>query len=132
MKPLLIAFALATVALTAPAFADDRDKDARKAYEESQKEYWKDRIEVEKEYDKDRREAYKESRKHEREAYRRWARGEHMPDDYLRDRYIVHDYRDYDLVPPPEGYGWVRPDEDDDTYYMVQLATGLISQILDN
>lgn len=154
MKPLLVAFVVVTVALTGPAFADERGKDARKAYEEAQKEYWKDRREAEKEYDKERREAhkeywkdrreaqkeydkerreaYKESRKYEREAYRRWARGEHLPADYLLERYLVRDYRAYDLAPPPDGYGWVRPYEDDGTYYMVQLATGLISQILDH
>ena len=154
MKPLLIAM-LATLALSGPAFADDdRDKEARKAYQESQREYWKDRREeqrereqerredereywedrreAEKEYWEDRREAekdYRKALKEERKAYRRWARGEHISRDYLLDPYYVRDYRDHDLAPPPPGYMWVRPYQDDDTYYMVQLATGLISQI---
>ena len=143
MKPLLIAVALATLAVSGPALADERGKEARKAQEEAQKEYWKDRREAQKEYDKerreaekeywkDRREAQKEYDKDRREAYRRWARGEHIPHDYLLERHYVRDYRAYDLAPPPDGYMWVRPYEDDDTYYMVQLATGLISQIFGN
>lgn len=139
MKPLMIAM-LATLALSGPAFADhDHDKDARKAHEKAQREYWKDRRDAQREYEKDRREAYKDYRKdrHEadkeyRKAYRRWARGEHIPRDYLLEPYYVRDYRAYHLAPPPPGHMWVRPYEDDDTYYMVQLATGLVSQIFGN
>ncbi len=147
MKRLLIATALATFALSlsAPAFADD-DKDQRKAYEKERKEYWKDRREAQREYEKDRREHEREYWKDRREAqkeywkarreaekeYRRWARGEYIPRDYLLEPYYIRDYRDYDLAPPPPGYMWVRPYRDDDTYYMVQLATGLISQIFGN
>ena len=147
MKRLIIATALAGLALSGTTWADERGKEARKAYEEAQREYWKDRREAQKEFEKDRREAEKEYwkdrreddkeyRKARREAwkdrdedYRRWARGEHISRDYLYDRYYVHDHRAYDLAPPPRGYMWVRPYEDDDTYYMVQLATGLITQI---
>ncbi|HEX2083216.1 MAG TPA: RcnB family protein [Xanthomonadaceae bacterium] len=134
MKSLLIAV-LATLALSGPSLADERGKEARKAQEEAQREHQKDRREAEKAYWKDRREADKEYRKdlkEERKAYRRWARGEHIPRDYLVETYYIRDYRDYDLAPPPPGYMWVRPYEDDDTYYMVQLATGLISQIFGN
>jgi Ni/Co efflux regulator RcnB len=134
MKSLLIAM-LATLALSGQSFADERGKEARKAHEEAQREHAKDRREAEKEYWKDRREADKEYRKdlkEERKAYRRWARGEHIPRDYLVESYYIRDYRDYDLAPPPPGYMWVRPYEDDDTYYMVQLANGLISQIFGN
>ena len=140
VNKLLAAAALATVALSGPAFADERGKEARKAYQEAQREYWKDRREAQREYEKERREAEREYwkdrreyereyRKDQREAYRRWARGEHIPRDYLVDRYYIDDYRVYDLAPPPRGYRWVRPYPQDDTFYMVQLATGLISEI---
>ena len=109
------------------------DKDRREALREAEKdrreaerEYWKDRREAARESEKDRREAWKERAKDER----RWARGEYLPREYLMDRYYVRDYRAYDLAPPPPGYGWVRPDPRDDAYYMVQLATGVIAQIL--
>lgn len=150
MRSLLIATALATIALTGTAIADEPGKEARKAYEEAQREAWKDRNEAareyakegreaEREYWKDRREAEKEFRRDRREAlkeqakeYRRWARGEHIPRGYLVEPYYVRDYRAYDLAPPPRGYEYVRPYEDDETFYLVQLATGLISRIFGN
>ncbi|CAA9344281.1 MAG: hypothetical protein AVDCRST_MAG71-2401 [uncultured Lysobacter sp.] len=150
MKRLLIAAAL-TMAVSGIASADDRDKDRREdskeRYEhlrevekdrhealreygkdrrEAEREYWKDRREAEREYEKDRREALKERAK----AERRWARGEHLPREYLVDSYYVRDYGRYDLAPPPRGYTWVRPDPRDDRYYLVQMATGVIAQIL--
>ncbi|MGY0559253.1 MULTISPECIES: RcnB family protein [unclassified Luteimonas] len=149
MKTLLIAGALATFALSGSAFADDPRKEMRKAHAEAQREYEKDRREAIREYEKDRREYEKDRRKAMREAakdrreaerewrkderrYRRWARGEYVPREYLADRYYVRDYQYYDLAPPPEGYQWVRPYREDDTYYLVQLATGLITSILDD
>ena len=139
MKRLLIATALLTF-VSGVASADDRwkdhrehDKDRREAVREADKdrreaerEYWKDRREAEREYQKDRREALKERAEVERE----WARGEYIPREYLVDRYYVRDYRAYDLAPPPRGYTWVRPDPRDDRYYLVQMATGVIAQIL--
>lgn len=149
MKKLLMAAALATLALSGTALADDDDRwEAREDYEEAQREAWLERREAEREYAKERREAEREYWKDRAEAereyakarrealrerdkeYRRWARGEHIPRDYLDDAYYVRDYRAYDLAPPPRGYTWVRPYPDDDTYYLVQLATGLISSIL--
>ena len=157
MKHLLIASALTMMTLSGAAVADgrDRNRDDRKDYREWQREalkdrreaqreyekdrreyekdrreahreYWKDRAEAEREYAKDRREALREREK----AQRRWARGQHIPRDYLYDRYYVRDYRAYNLAPPPNGHMWVRPDAQDVTYYLVQLATGLISGIL--
>lgn len=59
-----------------------------------------------------------------------WARGQRLPGSYLEDRYYIRDYRQYDLVAPPPGMVWVRPYPDDRRFYLVQAATGLISQIL--
>lgn len=151
MKRLLIASTL-MLAVLGTANADDRWKDHREAmkdraeaqreYEkdrreawreaekdrrEAQREYWKDRREAEREYEKERREDRKEWAK----AEHRWSRGEYIPRHYLAEPYYVRDYRAYDLAPPPRGYTWVRPDPRDDAYYMVQLATGVIAQILD-
>ncbi|GAB6194776.1 RcnB family protein [Lysobacter xanthus] len=58
-----------------------------------------------------------------------WARGERLPRNYLDDRYYVRDYRDYDLMAPPPGTVWVRPYQDSRNFYLVQVATGIISQI---
>ena len=117
MKRLLIATALATLALSGPVFADkgkDPYKHAHKAQEKAHKDYHK---------------AQKKAWKEEQKAYKRWARGQHIPHEYLVPRYYIDDYRRYDLAPPPYGYRWVRPYEDDETYYLVQIASGLISQI---
>ena len=65
----------------------------------------------------------------EAKAYKRWAKGQYIPRTYVVERYYIRDYNAYRLAPPPRGYVWVRPYPEDDTYYMVQLATGLISQI---
>ena len=59
-----------------------------------------------------------------------WRRGERVPVVYLQPRYVIEDYRAYRLAPPPRGYGWVRPYPDSNEYLLVQLATGLISQVL--
>lgn len=139
MKRLVIATAL-ILAISGVASADGKgkgergyEKDRREAIREADKdrreyerEYRKDRREAAREYDKDRREALKDYAK----ARREWARGEYIPREYLVDRYYIRDYDRYDLAPPPSGYGYVRPYEQDERYYLVQLATGVISQIL--
>lgn len=79
--------------------------------------------------DKHYRKAVQKAYKEDQKAYKRWARGETIPRTYVVERYYVRDYRAYDLAPPPPGYMWVRPYPQDDTYYLVQLASGLISQI---
>jgi Ni/Co efflux regulator RcnB len=106
----------------------EAEREYAKEMRESRREYWKDREEAEREYRKDQREAMREREK----AYRRWARGERIPRGYMGEPYYVRDYRAYDLAPPPSGYMWVRPHPQDETYYLVQLATGLISRILGN
>jgi len=78
---------------------------------------------------KDYRKAVHKAQKEEAKAYKRWAKGQYIPREYVVQRYYINDYRAYDLAPPPVGYTWVRPYPEDNTYYMVQLATGLISQI---
>ena len=59
-----------------------------------------------------------------------WKRGARLPVVYLQPRYYVTDYQAYRLAPPPPGYRWVRPYQDSNEYLLVQVATGLISQIL--
>jgi Ni/Co efflux regulator RcnB len=59
-----------------------------------------------------------------------WRRGQRVPVVYLQPRYVIQDYRAYRLAPPPSGYGWVRPYPDSNEYLLVQLATGLITQVL--
>lgn len=126
LKQLALAAALGSLAVAAPvAFAGPQHHGHGHHYD---KHYEKAREKAYKDYRKDVRRQQKEEAK----AYRRWVRGQYIPRDYVVERYYVRDYRAYHLAPPPAGYMWVRPYPDDDTYYMVQLATGLISQILGN
>ncbi len=114
-KRITLAAALGTLALAAPtAFAHDQSKGHGKHQAKAAK---------------DHRKAVNKAEKKEQKANRRWAKGQNIPREYVVERYYVRDYPDYDLAQPPSGYVWVRPYPEDNTYYMVQLATGLISQI---
>jgi Ni/Co efflux regulator RcnB len=55
-----------------------------------------------------------------------WARGQHLPAQYLGRSYYV-DYRGHHLRQPPYGYRWVRVNND---YMMVHRTNGLISSII--
>jgi Ni/Co efflux regulator RcnB len=116
---------------------DEARREAAKDQREAEREYRKDRREAAREYEKDRREAVREFEQDRREyrkelakSRREWARGQHLPGEYLDDRYFIDDYRAYDLAPPPRGYVWVRPDPRDEEIYLVQMATGVIARIL--
>lgn len=114
-KRLALAAALGTFALATPAaFARDQSKGHGKHEVKAAKDY---------------RKAVNKAQKEEQKAYRRWAKGQSIPREYVVERYYVRDYRTYDLSEPPSGYVWVRPYPEDNTYYMVQMASGLISQI---
>ncbi len=126
LKQSAIATALAVATLATPAaFAHDqhRGHDRHHDHRHDRRDHRDDRRDY-REYRKDVRQAYRQDQRN----YRRWARGQYIPRDYMASRYYISDYRSYRLAPPPRGYAWVRPYQNDDTYYMVQLATGLIAQ----
>ena len=142
-KQSALATALALVTLATPtAFAqshyrghdrghyDDRNHDHRNDrgdYRDGRRDYRDDRR-----YHRDYQKAVRKSYRQDQRDYRRWARGQYIPRDYMASRYYINDYRSYRLAPPPRGYAWVRPYQNDDTYYMVQIASGLIAQIFNN
>lgn len=130
MKTLLLAGALALL-IPGAALADGpgRHGHGHGKHNNAQHHYEKDRRKAEREYWKDRRKAEREYQRDRARAERRWARGQYLPRSYLADTYYVRDYGRRGLAAPPPGYTWVRPDPRDDSYYMVQLATGLIEQI---
>ena len=126
LKQSAIATALAVATLATPAaFAHDqhRGHDRHHDHRHDRRDHRDDRRDY-REYRKDVRQAYRQDQR----DYRRWARGQYIPRDYMASRYYINDYRSYRLAPPPRGYAWVRPYQNDDTYYMVQLTTGLIAQ----
>lgn len=119
LKQLALATAIGTLTLAVPtAFAHDHAKGHGKGHDKHQHKAAKDY-----------RKAVSKAQKEEAKAYKRWAKGQHIPREYVVQQYYVTDYRDYGLAPPPSGYVWVQPYPQDNTYYMVQLASGLISQI---
>lgn len=135
MKRLLLAIALTTFAVSAAGTAEARnDNDqGRRDYHKVERDYWKDRRKAEQRAWKAQEKAdkaYWKAVKEDQKAYRRWSRGQYIPVEYRQPRYYVNDYRAYRLAPPPRGYSYVRPYDYDDTYYLVELATGLITQIL--
>ncbi len=143
-KQSALATALALVTLATPAaFAqgqyrgddrhhyDDRDyrydRDHRGDYRDDRRHYHDDRRDH-----RDYRKAAKKAYQQDQKNYRRWARGQYIPRDYMASRYYINDYSTYRLAQPPRGYTWVQPYQNDNTYYMVQMASGLISQIFSN
>jgi Ni/Co efflux regulator RcnB len=59
--------------------------------------------------------------------HRDWHRGDRLPADYRDHNYVVDDWRDDGLQPPPRGYHWVSVNGD---YILVAVATGVIANIL--
>lgn len=56
-----------------------------------------------------------------------WRRGDRMPQQYRGHNYVIDNYRDYRLGPPPRGYHWVGVGGD---FLLVAITTGVISQIV--
>jgi Ni/Co efflux regulator RcnB len=59
---------------------------------------------------------------------RHWQRGQYMS-SADRSRYVVNDYRHYNLPAPRRGYHWVRSDNNSNNFVLVALATGLIASV---
>jgi len=68
--------------------------------------------------------------RHDNGLHRGWSKGQRIPTVYLVPNYYVRDYQVYRLTPPPRGMVWVRPYPDARQFYLVQMATGIISQVL--
>jgi Ni/Co efflux regulator RcnB len=60
-------------------------------------------------------------------GYSHWQRGQYVSPRYRS--YVIYDYGNYRLRPPPHGYRWVRADND---YLLVAIATGLIFDVIIN
>jgi len=150
-----LVLALASLAVAAPAMADD-DRDHRRGHS-SHRDYDRGRG-----WERDRRYGYerrddRRDRRHDRRYDRRddrrdryvhayparsvvyhaprvryvapppWSRGRYVH-HYERPVYVVRDYRGYGLRHPPRGYRWMRDDYGD--YLLVAIATGLIADLV--
>lgn len=82
-------------------------------------------------YTHDRRPVYRHDNGRHLGWYKQsYRRGQRVPVVYLQPRYYVNDYGRYGLVAPPRGYRWVQPYQNSQEYLLVQVATGLITQVL--
>ncbi len=68
---------------------------------------------------------------HDRGEHEGWYRlGGYLPEEYGDRRYVVEDWRDYRLEPPPRDYQWVR--SDNGQFLLVAVASGIIANIVIN
>jgi Ni/Co efflux regulator RcnB len=134
MKRLILAASIALALSPALAFASPSPSPAPQGWSQDHGRHGHDRRDHRGD---DRHDARYDRYQHDRPAYRHdngrhlgwYKRGGRVPVVYLQPRYYVTDYRAYGLAPPPYGYRWVRP-YGDDRYLLVQVATGLIMQVL--
>jgi Ni/Co efflux regulator RcnB len=56
-------------------------------------------------------------------------RGNRLPERYRSHQYVVNNYREHHLRPPPRGYHWVQTGGD---YVLAAIATGLIADLIIN
>jgi Ni/Co efflux regulator RcnB len=129
MKRMLLATAIAGLMLAgSPAFAAPSPDAARHGWQERGHDHDRGKH---KHKDKHWKRNGHDNGRHLGWYKQQWRRGDRMPVVYLQPRYYVDDYRAYRLSAPPRGYRWVRPYENSQEFLLVQVATGLISQILD-
>jgi Ni/Co efflux regulator RcnB len=58
-----------------------------------------------------------------------FRRGQRLPERYRSHQYIVNNYREHHLRPPPRGYHWVQTGGD---YVLAAIATGVIADLIIN
>jgi Ni/Co efflux regulator RcnB len=56
-------------------------------------------------------------------------RGGRLPDRYRNHQYVVNNWREHRLRPPPRGYHWVQTGGD---YVLAAVATGIIADLIVN
>jgi len=56
-----------------------------------------------------------------------WRYGDRVPTAYRNHRYVVNDYRVYQLAPPPRGHQWLRVDND---VVLTAITTGVIAAVV--
>lgn len=135
-KSLMFAVAAACIGLATPAFAQNYERDHRDDRKEQRHDARHDRKEQREDAREQRREIRQEVRQEVRHQHARQRgagprhdlyRGTRLPTAYHGERYVVRDYRRYQLNAPARGQQWVRAGND---YVLVALATGLIAQVL--
>lgn len=57
----------------------------------------------------------------------RWAKGDHLPPEYRGRQYVVENWRGYRLSPPPRGYQWVEIGPD---FVLSAVSSGIVLQVI--
>jgi len=60
---------------------------------------------------------------------RSWRRGDRLPAVFLSTRFVVNDFRSFNLYRPPRGYRWVRVERD---AFLTGVATGVVLAVVAN
>jgi Ni/Co efflux regulator RcnB len=149
-KHLIIpALMAALLSASAPSFAQDRYHGDRDRGDRSDGQRYSQR-----DRNDDRRDRYDDRRDDRRDGYqargggragsegwgeeRRWdgagpehsfRRGDRLPSRYRNHQYVVNNYREHHLRPPPRGYHWVQTGGD---YVLAAVATGIIADLIIN
>lgn len=55
-----------------------------------------------------------------------WRKGDRLPPEYRERQYVIDDWREYHLAPPPRGYQWVGIGGD---YLIVQIGSGIVLRV---
>lgn len=81
---------------------------------------------------RDTREAYRDERQQDRHEYYNargpeFRHGRRIPNEFRQHQYVVSNYRQHRLPPPPRGHEWVQVGPD---YVLIAIATGLIAQMV--
>jgi Ni/Co efflux regulator RcnB len=58
-----------------------------------------------------------------------FRRGDRLPERYRNHQYVVNNYREHHLRPPPRGYHWVQTGGD---YVLAAISTGVIADLIIN
>lgn len=56
-----------------------------------------------------------------------WHKGERLPTEYRDRNYVVDNWHEHGLQPPPRGYQWVGVNGD---YVLAAIATGVIANVM--
>ncbi|WP_083384099.1 RcnB family protein [Cupriavidus sp. USMAHM13] len=56
-----------------------------------------------------------------------WHKGDRLPPEYRDRQYVIDNWREHRLTPPPRGYQWVGVGGD---YFLVAIPTGLVFQVV--
>jgi Ni/Co efflux regulator RcnB len=154
-KHLIIpALVAALLSASAASFAQDRYHGGGRDYSGDNDRYSQRDRDRDRDYSRDRRDGDRGDRDRDRDGYRaqggsrygsegfgeqrRWdgagpshdlRRGGRLPDRYRNHQYVVNNYREHHLRPPPRGYHWVQTGGD---YVLAAVATGIIADLIIN